>query len=283
METNEALDKIISGIDALPAFPQTAAQVLKLAGDSDTGIRDIVGIIRYDQAITADCLRLCNSSYFGLIDKVESIHRAVVLLGATTLVNTIVLLSCKTSLCRGAVPSYKMAPGELWRHSVSCALMSQLLAEKMGMNNTHELFTASLLHDIGKLLIDTHIADNFGAMFSLMQEEDFGTTETEKQFFGIDHAELGGILAEKWNFPPSLSNIIKNHHQDLTKIRDVTPETITVLSNFICNKFFCQSHDDFLEIDSHIQKTFGIIGDDVKDLFCGLARELKRAEDLLNL
>ncbi len=222
MAINNRLEKIIKTIDKLPAFPEVARRILEIAKDPDADANDMVKTIQYDQAVTTNCLRLCNSSYFGLREKVWSVNHAIVLLGTDSLIK-IVLADCsRMSIYARAQEGYGMHPGELWRHSVGCALLSQMLLKKAGQKESHELFTAALLHDIGKLVIDSFIADDFEAIFSLMHEEGFGFVEAEKEFFGIDHAELGGMIAQNWNFPQSLIDAINNHHQGLSgKTEDV--------------------------------------------------------------
>ncbi len=288
MSISNVLEKIIRSIDKLPPFPETARRVLEVAGNPDAEIGEIVKIIQYDQGVTADCLRICNSSYFGLKEKVDSVHRAVVLLGAKTLIKTVIMESCKTAVYSEAQTGYGLRPGELWRHSVSCALISQLLANKMGQKDLHELFTASLLHDIGKLVIDSFIADNFQAMFSLMREDGFGYVAAEKEYFGIDHAELGGIIVKTWNFPQSLIEAIQNHHQDLSNTQDVNIESLTALSNLIChitqeNSSVAQHEGITCQIKQDVLDPFGLDQTEIDKITSDFSYEIKKAEEFFTI
>jgi len=279
-------DKIIESIDHLPSFPDVALRVLNLAGSPDSNVNDIVKVIKYDQAVTANCLKLCNSSYFGLREKVQSIKQALVLLGTDNVIKIVVANCSKMSAFAKAQKGYGLEPGELWKHSVACAILSQLLIKKVGQKDNHELFTAVLLHDIGKLVIDRFIADDAEVVYSLMLQRGFGFVEAEKEFFGIDHAELGGKIARTWNFPQSLIDAIQNHHQSLSSESEANLESWTGLSNLVyhlIHKYASipQYHGITCRISQEILDCFGLSQTDMDEVFDEFPNEMKKAEDFL--
>lgn len=283
------LERIIKSIDELPPFPEVALKALDVARDPRSAADDIVNIIQYDQSVTANCLRMCNSTFFGLREKAKSLKHAVVLIGTENLVKVILTNCSKISAYSLAHEGYGLRAGELWRHSVSCALLSQLLIKKTGQKDNHELFTAALLHDIGKLVIDGFIADDFEAIYSLMQEEHFGYVNAEKAFFGIDHAELGGIIAEAWKFPETLIGAIRNHHQSLSNDAKADLDSWTGLSNlvsYVSDGYFSrlqQKEGITCRISQDILNRFRLNRKDIEEIACELPHELKKAEDLLQL
>lgn len=288
MAINNCLEKIIRSIDSIPPFPQVAMRVLEIAKDPDAGAADIVDVLQYDQAVTANCLKLCNSSYFGLREKVRSLQHAVVLLGTGNLTRIVIADCCRLSAFSAPQTGYDLAPGQLWHHSMSCALVSQVLAGKLGCNDGHELFTAALLHDIGKLVIDRFVADNFEAMFQLMQDKGYGMVETEKAYFGIDHAELGGVIAKIWGFPESLTTAIKHHHR--LDLDSATPNmvSLTALSNLAAH-VFCDdpptnAHEHIrYGIDPNVLSAFRLSPEDMTQMGSEFSGEINKAEALLKM
>lgn len=285
---NDCLEHIVKSIDQLPPFPEAVLRVLEIAEDPDASAGDIVALIQYDPATTANCLKLCNSSYFGLREKVTSIQHAVVLLGTDTLVKLVIADCCRLSAFARGQQGYGLRPGELWRHSLASAMISQVLARRLAYDDFHGLYTAALLHDIGKLVIDHFIADNFDAMFRLMQDKGYGMVEAEKAYFGIDHAEVGGFIAEAWRFPSSLVRGIRTHHLLSAESSAKDGGALIALSNLVSH-LFCD--DQALNrrshmtcgIDGKILKAFGLSPEDLDDIGNEALSELNRAGELLNV
>jgi putative nucleotidyltransferase with HDIG domain len=291
MTIENKLQEIIKSIDNLPPFPEIVNRILIMAQDPDVDTNEIVRTVSHDQAVTANCLRLCNSSYFGLRAKIASIHHAVTLLGVGNIIKLVIADCSKSIGYSRALPGYGLGPAELWKHGFSCALISQLLAEKLRYKDSHELFTAALLHDVGKLVIDSFIADDFEAMSSLMQEDRFGCVEAEKAYFGIDHAELGGMIAKSWNFPPSLVDAIESHHQSILTAEEANLQTLTLISNHIYHiqhitpKYLLISEHDEILYQNNLEglKFFNLSQKDIEDIIEAYPNELKRATDFLEL
>jgi len=288
MGENDILHDIIGSIEQLPPISEVAVKILDLAHDPDVGAEDIAELTRYDQSITANCLKLCNSSYFGLRDKVRSIQHAVVLLGIDNLIRIVISQCLGARVFSKELKGYQMSTDELWRHSVCSAIISQLLALKTDFQKKHELYTAALLHDVGKMIIDHFIADNFEAMYALMREENFGQLAAEKAYFGIDHAEVGGMITESWKFPPSLSNAIRNHHSIEFKTAEIDLQSLTALSNvlfYVVPENLPAGLPDGVtwQIDEGILSCFGLTRNDIETIMEQFRSEMKRAQAFLNM
>lgn len=282
------LERIVESIDSLPPFPEVARRILDLADSPDVGAGDILEVIQYDQAITANCLKLCNSSYFSLPVKIFTVEQAVALLGLQNIVK-IVLANCKgLSPFMKAQKGYGLSPGELWRHSVASATLSQLLVKKVNLKDDTILFTAALLHDVGKLVLDKHIAENPAEMALLIRKNGLTFTEAEKEFFGIDHAELGGLIAKAWKFPESLINSIRNHHKSMTGKIIPNMESWVRLSNLTyyvtLAHEFCLHHEGIsCQVDQAILYQFGLKQNHINEILDVFPDEMKAAEELLKM
>lgn len=214
-----SVQKLVQAIDQLKPLPQVASHLMKIADDPQASMREIADIITHDPLITADLLRMCNSAYFGLARKIESVQEAITLLGLEKVVNLVLIKCCRANLGR-AQKGYGHQEGDLWRHAVSTALIAGDLAERLAAEARPRIFTGALLKDIGKVILDRFVADGFGMIDNLVQTQGMSFKTAEKKVIGVDHAELGAIVAKKWHFSDKLVAIIQHHHLDCPEVRD---------------------------------------------------------------
>jgi putative nucleotidyltransferase with HDIG domain len=204
-------DEILKSIKNIPAFPAVALKVMTLIDDPDFSLMDVVDVIKYDQAVTANILRICNSAYFGLRYKVETVRDAVMRLGQQNVVRAVQVA--------GVSKFYKNAKGygleadKLWEHSVGVALMSQILSRRIFHCEDARLYTTALLHDIGKVVMGEFVDKSFQNIYNLVSNKGISFLEAEEEVLGINHAELGGKIASHWNFPEDMRDAIVYHHR----------------------------------------------------------------------
>lgn len=227
----KSVEKLAKEIKNLKPFPKIAQQLLSLIEDPNSSSEEIAELILYDPAITANILRVCNSAYFSLPRKIESVHEAVNILGMNHIID-LVLVKFGSENFNTAQEGYGLHEGELWRHAVSSALISKELAIRKGIDNTHSIFTASLLKDIGKVVLDRFAANAFEKIYNTTKERGISFRDAEKAVIGIDHAEIAGLIAESWEFSPKLVNMIKNHHNP--KNCDGPEAAIIYMADCIC-------------------------------------------------
>ncbi len=123
------IKSIIKGIDKLKPIPQVASKVMSIARDPESSMSDLSKVIVFDTAVTANLLKVANSAYFGLHDKVDSVHQAIVHLGMDQVVDLVVISASSENL-KSAQEGYDLNAGDLWKYSVSSALIARELAEK---------------------------------------------------------------------------------------------------------------------------------------------------------
>src|SRR5512135_2521130 len=124
------VEKILRKVAQLPPFPIVVQRALQLVADPNSSAQDVVDVIQYDQSITANVLKLCNSAYFGLRQPVHSLREALVRIGFSQLVR-IILGEESAELLSGPCQGYELEQGELWQHSVVCALLSRIVANRL--------------------------------------------------------------------------------------------------------------------------------------------------------
>ena len=228
------IDDIINGIDTLKPIPPVAAQIMALAEDENSSMSEIADLIVYDPSITASMLKICNSVYFGLSRKVESVRDAITLLGLDQMVE-LVLLNGTAENFKDEPDGYGLGEGELWHHAVLSAHVAKVLAENHGLaNKKHLIFTAALVKDIGKIIMGRFVAFSYEKINILVNSKGYSFNEAEKEVIGMNHEELGALVGEKWRFGKKLIYIIRNHHMSAEACRDDVETAMVYLADIVC-------------------------------------------------
>lgn len=144
------------------------------------------------------------------------------------------------------------------------------------------------MHDIGKLIIDNYIVDDFENIFALMQDEEYGLTDAEKEFFGMDHAEVGGLIAREWNFPDPLVHAIENHHADIPAKSQKDLADWTGFTNLASHLSSLYASVDYrsgivLGIDEDLLARFDFSRQDIDDAVTTLYMEIEKTEDFFHI
>ena len=204
------IDDFINEVKTLPPAPRILTQLLQLLKENDVDASHIVDLITFDPALTAKILQLCNNSSAGLAQKVHHLPEAVTRLGFNEIYRAVAVIVGKGTLGE-AQKGYGMAVGELWRHSVVTAVAGKVLARSLDQDE-NLVFTAALLHDIGKLVLSASVAEEYPAVSKAIAESGQSFLEAEKDIIGAEHAEVGARLLEQWNFPENLVSVVRHHH-----------------------------------------------------------------------
>lgn len=205
------VEEIVERISAVPPLPGFVVRLIQVTNDPDSSIRDVVEVIRYEPSVTAQVLRLCNSAFFGLPRRISSVQEAVQYLGTLRVLQLIMSLHGNALLAREQ-QGYGLDPGALWMHSVAVGLASAALSQQTRTANPSALFTAGLLHDIGKVVLNEFVAGDQPAIVERVEQGGLSFAEAEKQVLGYSHDEVGGELADRWQLPPAIVNCIRYHH-----------------------------------------------------------------------
>ena len=278
------IEKIIEEINELKPFSEIGHRVTEITSNPHSSLIELVDVIKYDQAITANVLRICNSAYFGLKKKITSIKQAVAYLGLNKVANLVALGNSPDNL-RKAQIGYDLNEGELWRYSISSALIAEDLAEKRRLTNISLIFTSALLKDIGKVILSNYVKDSFEDINKAVQNRGLTFIDAEKEVIGIDHAELGARVAERWNFNPAMVNIIRNHH-DPDKAPPNDPSIpIVYIADSICMMIGVGVGSDGLAYRYHqdIVDRLNFSDVDLQKTIANFWGKIKDVEELVNI
>lgn len=229
-----SLNDIVERIDLLAPIPAIASQILTKSEDPDSSLSEIADLIVNDPALTANLLKICNSAYFGLPRKVESVKDAVAWVGLDQIVELVLTNSVSDNFKKG-LEGYGLGEGELWRHAVTSAHVAKSLAHRFGVSqNKHLIYTAALLKDIGKLILGRFVAFSAEKINILVHSQGYSFNDAEKNVIGMNHEELGAMVGEKWSFSEKQIYIIRHHHLTDESARQDLETTLIYLADIIC-------------------------------------------------
>ncbi len=210
LASSQVLEQVLASAQKLPPFPEIVGKVLPLI-QRMAPVNEIEAVIKYDQAITAKVLALSQSPYYARRQPIRSLRDAIVILGQKQLIQ-VITIACSARYFRGDGSGYDLREGELWQHAVAVALMAEIVAQRTGQHDLFAIYTAALLHDIGKTLLSLHVKDYYDVILPLVHKEKLRFVEAERRVLGIDHQELGATIARRWRFPPGVTTAIGFHH-----------------------------------------------------------------------
>ena len=281
MTTLKTLMKEIKNLKPIPAV---ANQLLTVVDNPDSSMDDIANVIQYDPAITASVLRTCNAAYFGLKHPAESIKDAVNMLGTDQVIELVLLKSGAKALS-GKQKGYGLEGGDMWIYSVSSAVIAKQVAIKFSLKNKNTIFTAALVKDIGKTILESHVSDASKKIKHLVENKGFSFREAEKKILGIDHAELGAMIAKMWKFSPRMIKIIRHHHlPDESMIRDKEIAAV-YLADCICMMMGAGVGLDGLSyrFKKQAMEELGVSADDVAMIIAEFGINIREVEELLQI
>jgi putative nucleotidyltransferase with HDIG domain len=228
--------KKLDRIDSLQTLPSVALEVNRMLLDYNTSIKELTEIIEKDQAIASRILKLSNSTFYGFRRRVNNIPHSVVLLGFNVLRNAIISVSVmKTFSSQDTFEGFDIS--DFWKHSVAVAMVSKNLGDKLNYQTSDDCFLAGLLHDIGKIILSQYFQDLFDKILTSARKLCISFYEAERREMPVDHAMIGGHLADKWQLPIEVVDTVKYHHtlNDGEVNHKVT--TIVHAANIIVNSY----------------------------------------------
>ncbi|MBI1847827.1 MAG: HDOD domain-containing protein, partial [Candidatus Rokubacteria bacterium] len=216
-------------LDSIPSLPAVVTELLQVIDDPMASAMDVAYILREDPPLTARVLRMANSVIYGSRTQIMSVPQAVMRLGMVEIKNLVMSLGVIRALAR---LGRKLDLFGFWQHSLTVALSSEAIARVLPREGHHDddegAFAAGLLHDIGRLVLDQFYPDAFDRAVTVMEKESIPLVVAERRELGIDHAEIGGLVAERWGLPDPITSAIAYHHRP-----DDLPPTMRRISTVI--------------------------------------------------
>jgi len=224
-------EELVNGIIKLVSLPHVCIRVNLMVDDPSFSNTDIGDVISQDASLTVRLLKVANSSFFGYQSKIETVSRAVTIIGSHELSTLVLAVSAVRSFSNIPIDLANMA--SFWRHSMFCGIVARLIAARCNVLHTERLFVGGLLHDLGQLILFHKLPDLSRQMLHRIELTDEESHLVEESFLGFNHGDVGAELMKLWELPATLQNSIKYHHCPSEAEDDDLESSILHLANTI--------------------------------------------------
>jgi putative nucleotidyltransferase with HDIG domain len=275
---------VLADVNRLESLPQVVIKALELIHDPRSTPQQLAAVLSLDQGLAARVLALATSAFFGTTRRSLSLREALVRVGLNT-VRSLVMTAAVAPSLEHPLPGYGLDRGQLWRHSVACAVCARHLAVAVGYRDREDAYIAGLLHDIGKPVLDRHVGVEFAQALQLARQQHIAVTEAERMVIGFDHAQIGEIVLEKWQLSATLAEAVGRHHNPLTTPSDSLLPHIVHVADAITHMLGIGIGGDGLNsiADYQVVRTLGLDVERVEQLMEQLGDSLKEVDSLLRL
>lgn len=232
--TTQRLEKIrqeVEEIGALPTLPEIPMKILRLIADEESSLTDIAKVIETDPSLSANILRVSNSPYYGVREKIGSLKLALAILGLNEILNIVTSISVIRLFPASKRSSFNRI--KFWRHSFGTGCAAQMLAKELNFDIDGVEFVGGLIHDIGKLILDQYFHTKLKEIAAVREKENLSMLEAELKVMGVDHATLGSWLAQTWHLPAMLIEAIEYHHRPVDVLTLTQPSRQPILAAIV--------------------------------------------------
>jgi len=249
---------LISAVSDVVSLPDIAIRVNDMVEDPLCSLADITTLISQDPGLTARLLRIANSPFYGFPSRIDSVSRAITIIGMEDLRSLI--------LATSAIEVFSDFPNELvsmetfWRHSLRCAVIARALARHLHKPNPERYFTAGLLHDIGYLIIYRELPEMASRTLSLSNQNREIVYIIEQEVMGFDHTDVGCELLQHWNMPEHLVEAVRHHHTPNLAKDHPHDACIVHIANYLANTMLARVGGDLLETEALDVTTLQTLG-----------------------
>jgi len=262
--TNDLAYQWTKDVSGLVSPPEVCIQMLDLVESPMSTAHEIGEVIASDPNLSARLLKLVNSSFYNYSGRIDTLSRAIAIVGTRELYSLAVSVSAIRSFSRIPVEIINM--DTFWRHSLFCGIIARYLGKRCGVLHPERLFVAGLLHDIGSLVVFARVPEKAKELLMIAQNDEQALAYAEQQEFGFNHADLGGMLATLWNLPDTLVEAISCHHNPLDAVCSKQQAAIIKIADILADRsdlgaLFAPMprRDEPLNIDKALWRATGLV------------------------
>jgi putative nucleotidyltransferase with HDIG domain len=268
--------RLTAAVERMPAFPKSVQAILELTRNINCLPKELVGVVEKDPVMTMKILRVINSAYYGLPNKITSVGQSVVYLGINTIKNLALSFAAV-----GILPRFNTTSFDIQRyllHSLTVASVARILCEKRARAEVDptDCYIAGLLHDFGKVVFAQFMPGDFVRALAIAADQGKPLFQAEQEVIGADHAFVGALLAKKWQFAEALVLCIRDHHKE-----DAEPTAMLDclrMADIVCRKLaFGDSGNPWRE--EELARMPARFGDDIEAVIDSLGILDKIVED----
>ena len=284
---NKYLVRLNRYIDSMPSLSITVSKILEVTKNPQVTAKDLNKVISLDPVLVGKVLKLVNSAYYGLSNKVTSLVTAIIMLGINTIKNLALSTAVLGNMRKGS--SFKTLNVDgFWRHSIGVGATSKLIATKIGIpaNRTEEYFIGGLLHDIGKIPLNVIFEEEY---LRAIQQADMHKTELiemEKELIGITHCEVGKLIGEKWRLTDETYECILYHHDpNMASEKNFRLVSSVYIANIYCNlnEVGFSGNRYTKKIEDYLLSSVGVTEEYLDEILESISAEIEKASVFLQV
>ncbi len=266
----------------LPSLPEVVTKVTELVQNPKSSAAELSKVISHDSGLTSRVLKLVNSAYYGFPKQISSIQHAVMILGFTTIKGLVLSSSIFRIFSPKSNSALSLDYKKFWKHSLLTAIGSKKVYSKLFFEDDENIFSAAILHDIGKLILDQYDHNNYAN--AIREAGDQLHPErllaAEQKHCELTHPAIGSIVAEGWNLPEVLPDVIKYHHNPLESERHQRFTTVVYIGNVISRLVLDRGVFAPEVFDGEVLSSIGVDEGDMAGMYCEIREEACLLEDL---
>lgn len=201
----------LQSIDTFKTPPSLLQEILSVTEDPRSGAKDVQAMVERDMSCSVKLLKLANSAYYGFSRQIKTVREAIVIIGLDGVKNVVMSLGIADAFTKGT-PTERVFLTNLWVHSMATASASAMLSRAIPGITSSVAYCAGLLHDFGKVIMSQHFGSEYEKVIIATRDEKLSLMGTERNLLGVDHAMVGSWLAEAWDLPEVVTEILRDHH-----------------------------------------------------------------------
>lgn len=218
--------KLETVVNFIPPIPAVIMELLKALNDESANMNDIARIISKDPPMSMNVLKVANSAFYRLTNKVATVEHAVRMLGVKEL--GMICVSCGAyQALKPSADTESFDLNEFWKHSVATGVIAKRVCTELAVGDKNTIYFGGLLHDVGKVVLDRFAHEVYRIVIQITHEECLPMIEAEKRIIGESHDTIGGMIMERWKFPFHLIDVARYHHA-ITLCPEETRPTVAV-------------------------------------------------------
>ncbi|MEN8257290.1 MAG: HDOD domain-containing protein [Thermodesulfobacteriota bacterium] len=284
------LEALILTIEQIPTLPDTSTEIMALIDDESTSIDTITQFVERDQALALQVLKYANSPFYGAIRTVGSIKNAIVVIGLGEVKSLLLAFTIQKFFATSGKD--KENRKKFWKHSVISSHIANYLARSFQLKADSTIFISALIHDIGKIVVDQYLHDEFAAIVEYVEKNHSTFNDAEREILGLTHYQIGAKLLKQWSFPEQVIAQVYYHHAPWLDKNFHKGSTIIYLANILAKMagFSCLGEEKKIEVDQFVKSKamqlimgsgLNIDGDTIKQLLESIKKLLAEDQGLL--
>ncbi len=241
-------DALIKKIEQIPTLPAISQKVLETLRDEDAPMDKIARLIEQDQALAVNVLKIANSSFYGCLSTVSSIDHALVVLGMKEIKSILLGFSVHNFFSNHQAKK-RFDHEKFWRHGIICSQVAKLLGRQFRIQNDSTLFLIGLIHDIGKIVVDQYLQEDFEQIIDHISAGKTTFSTAEKAVLGVTHYQIAAKLLKQWQFPNNVIMPVLYHHAPWYDKNHEMSSIIIFLANKLTHLAGHSCYSDEMPID----------------------------------